>query len=110
MRFAAGVMRASRSPSSCSSPVQMPPWIIALHCFFEASAGIVVALALAAVWWSINLNLKTKRRVNLPCSGGRVARNLRILQPTLRKRSRAAAAATRNWLAHADNAQVVGSA
>jgi hypothetical protein len=38
----------------------MPPWIIALHRFFEASAGIVVALALAAVWWSINLSLQNK--------------------------------------------------
>jgi len=31
-------------------PRSNPAWIIALHRFFEVSVGIVVALALAAVW------------------------------------------------------------
>jgi uncharacterized membrane protein YgaE (UPF0421/DUF939 family) len=31
-------------------PRSNAPWIIALHRFFEVSVGIVVALALAAVW------------------------------------------------------------
>src|SRR6184192_89799 len=35
-------------------------WIIALHRFFEVSVGIVVALALAAVWRSIDLSLQNR--------------------------------------------------
>jgi uncharacterized membrane protein YgaE (UPF0421/DUF939 family) len=31
-------------------PRSNPAWIVALHRFFEVSVGIVVALALAAVW------------------------------------------------------------
>jgi len=43
-------MRASRSPLSCLFRVHTLAWIVALHSFFEVSVGILVALAVVAVW------------------------------------------------------------
>jgi uncharacterized membrane protein YccC len=56
-------------------------WIVALHRFFEVSVGIV-ALALAAVWPEHQPESAKQSAEELGCSGGRVARDPPILQPT----------------------------
>src|SRR5439155_14850327 len=44
------VIRALLSPSSFLIPRSAPPWSVGLHRFIEVSVGIIVALAVVALW------------------------------------------------------------